>query len=65
MATGLTTTPDRSRGVAFDFPTVDDGDVLFTLSTETVPVGAVSELAVGEAASNLMWDAVLNAVNAT
>ena len=45
------------------FHTPNDGDVLFTLSTEQAPAGAISEFALAAAASDLMWDAVLNAVD--
>lgn len=44
------------------FHTPRDGDVLFTLSTETVAAGTVDEFALSEIASDLAWDAVLSAV---
>ena len=44
------------------FHTPTDGDALFTLSTESIPAGTVNEVALGEIAADLMWDAVLNAV---
>ncbi|HZH27396.1 MAG TPA: P1 family peptidase [Azospirillaceae bacterium] len=46
------------------FHTVRDGDVLFALSTETDPEEAMDDFAVAEIASDLAWDAVLNAVGA-
>jgi len=44
------------------FHTLRDGDVLFALSTETVEEAALEDLALAEIASDLAWDAVLNAV---
>jgi L-aminopeptidase/D-esterase-like protein len=44
------------------FHTPRDGDVLFALSTETVPEAALDDFALAEIASDLAWDAVLNAV---
>jgi 6-aminohexanoate-oligomer endohydrolase len=44
------------------FHTARDGDVLFALSTETVEEAALDDLALAEIASDLAWDAVLNAV---
>lgn len=44
------------------FHTPRDGDVLFTLSTETVAEGTVDEFALAEVASDVAWDAVLNSV---
>lgn len=44
------------------FHTPRDGDVLFTLSTETVAAGTVDEFALAEIASDVAWDAVLSSV---
>jgi L-aminopeptidase/D-esterase-like protein len=44
------------------FHTARDGDALFALSTETVEEAALDDLALSEVASDLAWDAVLNAV---
>jgi L-aminopeptidase/D-esterase-like protein len=44
------------------FHTPRDGDVLFALSTETVLEAALDDFALAEVASDLAWDAVLNAV---
>ena len=44
------------------FHTIRDGDVLFALSTETVEEAALDDFALAEIASDLAWDAVLNAV---
>ena len=44
------------------FHTGRDGDVLFALSTETVAEDALDDLALAEIASDLAWDAVLDAV---
>lgn len=45
------------------FHTARDGDVLFALSTETADENALDDLALSEIASDLAWDAVLNAVS--
>lgn len=45
------------------FHTTRDGDVLFALSTETVPAEALDDSALAEFASDLAWDAVLDAVS--
>ena len=39
--------------------TATDGDVLYALSTRTVPLGDISPTALGVLASGLAWDAVL------
>lgn len=44
------------------FHTARDGDVLFALSTGAAPEDALDDLALAEIASNLAWDAVLDAV---
>ena len=44
------------------FHTGRDGDVLFALSTETAEEGALDDLTLAEIASELAWDAVLDAV---
>lgn len=46
------------------FHTARDGDVLFALSTEAVDEASLDDLALSEIASDLAWDAVLNAVDA-
>ncbi|CAN5465023.1 P1 family peptidase [soil metagenome] len=45
------------------FHAANDGDVFFTLSTGTVETDAISDFSLTEIASDLAWDAVLNAVN--
>ncbi|MGH2548321.1 MAG: P1 family peptidase, partial [Thermomicrobiales bacterium] len=45
------------------FHAANDGDVFFTLSTGTVEPDAISDFSLTEIASDLAWDAVLNAVN--
>ncbi len=46
------------------FHAANDGDVLFALSTGTVPAETISDFALTEIACDLAWDAVLNAVDA-
>jgi len=44
------------------FHTVHDGDVLFALSTEAVEQTALDDFTLGEIASDVGWDAIINAV---
>ena len=46
------------------FHTIRDGDVLFALTTEEVEAGRMDDLELAEIASEIAWDAVLNAVGA-
>ena len=44
------------------FHALNDGDVLFTLSTAEVETPDLSEMAIGEICADLAWDAILSAV---
>jgi len=46
------------------FHTIRDGDVLFALTTEEVEAGRIDDFVLAEIASEVAWDAVLNAVGA-
>ena len=46
------------------FHTIRDGDVLFALTTEEVEAGRMDDFELAEIASEIAWDAVLNAVGA-
>ena len=49
-----------ARGIQ-PFRTRDDGDILWTISTNVVEESAWSNMALGVVASEVVWDAVLEA----
>jgi L-aminopeptidase/D-esterase-like protein len=49
-----------ARGIQ-PFHALNDGDVLFTLSTAQVETPGLSEMALGEICAELAWDAILSA----